>query len=525
MSTAELLDLGSRPIRPDAAAGVPGRDEPEFEALQAEVRKLELPDQPTIDWGLAVRSASTLLGQKSKDLLVASFLCVGLLETEGFAGLATGLTIVRDLVANFWETLYPEAKRMRGRVAAFEWLAERGVARVQAKTPGPDQAEPIAKCLALIQEISTLLGPRVDGGDALLSDLRRGLDDATQRMRSPAAPASAAASSASTSGVGAIESPGDMDAALAESKRLLRACGDFLRASDPKNPLAYRLPRIAAWMGIAQLPPNADGKTQIPGIQPPDFPEKLEQALGTGTWAGVVEQSEGKIASAVLWLDLHRYTALALEGMGDEFHAAADAVCRETAALLARLPGLADLRFQNDQPLANPATREWIRQRVLAASAGGDAGAAPSYAPASAASAGAGSAHFEEAKAAAWKLARQRKLAEAVALLEEGATRSAGLRDRVPWKLEVARICLDRGRPETALAQLEAIDAEVTRASVEDWDPRLCAEVIKSLLLCRQKALSSGRQQTPDDQERARKLLDRLCRIDVVSALEMNGKK
>jgi type VI secretion system protein VasJ len=522
MSAADLIELGTRPIRDDAPAGAPARDEPEFEALQLEVRKLELPEQPTPNWDLAVRSAATLLGQKSKDLLVASYLSVGLLEKEGYDGLAAGLTILRDLIVTFWDSLFPEAKRMRGRIAAIEWLAERGAPRVRRAPAGPQHEEAIARALARLGELGEQLAPRMEGGGSLLVELRRALEEAAERSKSPApAAATAAASSGASAGPAAVESAGDLDAALAEAKRLLRASGDFLRKTDPKNPLGYRMPRLVAWMSVAQLPPNAGGKTQIPAPQPPDFGDKLEQALGAGQWAGVIEQAEGRFPNAVLWLDLHRYSAAALEGMGDEYAPAAEAIAQEVAVLLRRVPGLAELRFANDQPLASAATQAWIRERVAPAAAG----AAPAAPAPAAAAAGAGLAGFDEAKREAWQLARGRKLAAAVARLEEGASRAAALRDRVPWKLEIARICLDRGHAETALAQLEALDVELTRASVEAWDPVLCADVIKSLLVCRQKVLSSARQATPDDAARSRELMGRLCRLDVVAALEMNGKR
>src|SRR6188474_1121374 len=111
MTVADLAALGSQPIRPDAPSGDPARDAPEFEALQAEVRKLEQPDAPAPNWVLVIDASAAILGGKSKDLLAASYLSVGLLERDGFPGLATGLTVLRDIVSSQWETCFPEAKR------------------------------------------------------------------------------------------------------------------------------------------------------------------------------------------------------------------------------------------------------------------------------------------------------------------------------------------------------------------------------------------------------------------------------
>jgi type VI secretion system protein VasJ len=194
----------------------------------------------------------------------------------------------------------------------------------------------------------------------------------------------------------------------------------------------------------------------------------------------------------------------------------------EVRFLLRRFPGLPELRFANDQPLAAPETRAWIRDRVLGA--GGEEAAAPAQ-PAGAPAVERGGEGFEKARAEAWKLARERKLADAVALLGRGADQARRLRDRVWWRLEAARLLLDRGQAETALAQLEGLDTEIQRSTVEAWDPEVCAEVIKSLLVCRQKALSSSRPQSADEYQRTRELLGRLCRLDLVAALELQGRK
>ncbi len=107
-TAAEILEMGIQPIRPDAPAGDPGRDEPQFEVLQGEIRKLEEPDGRQPDWGVVIDAAAELLGRKSKDLLPASYLCLGLFQRDGYSGLVTGLSILKELIDRYWETLYPE---------------------------------------------------------------------------------------------------------------------------------------------------------------------------------------------------------------------------------------------------------------------------------------------------------------------------------------------------------------------------------------------------------------------------------
>jgi type VI secretion system protein VasJ len=524
---AALIELGSKPIRPDAPGGDPVRDDAEFAELHNEVRKLELPERPDVDWDAVVRHGTAILSGRSKDMLVAAYLNLGLLERRGFEGLADGLTLMRDLIANFWEQMYPEVKRARGRLAAFEWLSERTGAAVARLGEKPVQEKLVETCLERVGEIADLLSEKLEGSSGVLADLRSALNGvevrsaapppsaaASPSAAAPAAPRSAAAPAAAA-GPASVSDDATADQALNEAKRLMRAAGEYYRTKDPKDPFGYRLPRLAAWLTLRQAPPSApDGKTQIPPPQPPDLPARLEAMLANAQFPGILQEVEGRIGSSVMWLDLHRFAAQALERMGADHAGAAEAVAAEVRALLLRLPGLPDLRFANDQPLAGPETKNWIRERVLAGGEGGGGGApAP------------GGDGPDDPVAAvrdeAIQLARQKKLPEALGRLAGEARRAPRLRDRVRFELEAARICMEHGHHETALAQLEGLDDEVRRAAIEAWDPDVAAQVLRTLIAARQRAGARG----PEDAQRLRELLGRLSRLDVVAALELGGKK
>jgi len=122
----ELTELGKQPIRPDQPAGNDVRYDPQYEELQAEVDKFSSPSASgAVDWDKVVKLSSDILSQKSKDLLVASYLAIALIQTKKFEGVEIGSRIYRDLVEGHWEALFPTKARMRGRVAAIEWWAEK----------------------------------------------------------------------------------------------------------------------------------------------------------------------------------------------------------------------------------------------------------------------------------------------------------------------------------------------------------------------------------------------------------------
>ena len=58
-------------------------------------------------WSEIISTAADALTQQSKDLEVAAWLCDSLVRVQGFAGLRDGLRLARELVEQYWDTLYP----------------------------------------------------------------------------------------------------------------------------------------------------------------------------------------------------------------------------------------------------------------------------------------------------------------------------------------------------------------------------------------------------------------------------------
>jgi type VI secretion system protein VasJ len=298
----------------------------------------------------------------------------------------------------------------------------------------------------------------------------------------------------------------------------LRSLGEFKRMTNPRDPMAYRLPRIATWIAIKQAPPANAGVTSIPAPQPPDTLAKLEGRIAAQQWAGVLEETESFMANSVFWLDLHYYAWSALKGMGGEFGPAAEAVAAEVRALVQRLPELPSLAFAGGQPLAGDATRSWIAETVLAAPGGGGGGGRSSGGLQLSADGGEPEG-LTEAREQAASLAAENRLAEAVRLFEAGAARAIRARERAAWKVAVARLCADSGRPDVALAQLEALQDDLQTTTLEAWDPELASQMLRLLLSARQKAVPAGAA-SPEDHAKTRELLRRLARLDAAAALE-----
>jgi type VI secretion system protein ImpA len=84
-------------------------------------------ERKTADYPLVIKLAGEALATKSKDLQLAAWLTEAILRKEGFQGLTAGLQLIKGLIENFWDTLYPELDDgdAEMRAAPLEWLGTR----------------------------------------------------------------------------------------------------------------------------------------------------------------------------------------------------------------------------------------------------------------------------------------------------------------------------------------------------------------------------------------------------------------
>jgi type VI secretion system protein VasJ len=266
--------LGTSPIPGDKPAGVSCRYEPEFDALNTEVEKLGSLTGAAVDWRIVEDNAVALLSGKSKDLLVAAYLARTLYETEGMAGLGQGFGVVRDLMKNFWDGLFPEAAKPKARASALQWLSDKMSPLVEKGTPDPAAVQP---ALDAWNEISAFAASKFDAGSMpALQPLQRALEAKLSAggAASAAAPAggdparlAGGAPSAGAPAAGALAGP---VGGAAEAYRRLEEVRDFFKRTEPHNPVIYLIDRALRWRTMSlqdvvkeMLPDNRDIRNAI----------------------------------------------------------------------------------------------------------------------------------------------------------------------------------------------------------------------------------------------------------------------
>ncbi|HEY6099025.1 MAG TPA: type VI secretion system protein TssA, partial [Anaeromyxobacter sp.] len=486
------------PIAGASPAGATARFDPEYQSLADEVGKLDMPAGGEVNWKKVVSGAGTMLQKKSKDLVMAAYLSHALHVTQGLGGLVTGLVLLSETMERYWDTMYPEAKRPRGRANALQWFVEKTTNALASASPG--SAEDMEGLAAATRHLSQLarekLGEMCPAFGPMMDPVERLKAAATPPEPSPAdqpapaapSPAQAPAPAAPEPAFAAPAAP----AAAAEAVDFLRNVGSslsgvaaMLRQADASDPRAYRILRIGLWLHMAGAPPATGGKTQIPAP-----PEGLRNQLATiaqnQRWPALLEETEAAASQHRFWIDLHRMSWQALSAMGATHERARDAVVSEVRSLLGRMPQLPTLSFGDGTPLADPQTRSWIDEQVLVGS-----GSAPARGGAAADEAAA------EKLAEAKKLLAATQVPEALGLLRDEAAKRNG-RKRFLVTADAARLCAGAGLTAIAKSLYEDLDREARAHHLEEWEPELAAECLKGLLASARALAKDPRGSLPD---------------------------
>lgn len=534
---SEWYTIGSTPIRAGAPAGDPIRYDPLFDRLQAEMSKLEIPSGQAVDWKGVAELGREILSQKSKDLLVAAYLCRALLETRGYAGLAVGLSCMQGMLAGFWDSLYPEAKRMRARLNAIGWLAENVGAAVARKAPSPDEGKWVGACAERIGLVEKDLSERLGGESPGLGDLRRAVDErmrevvveAPPPLPKPPEPVSSPSrppetEESSESGpvaspappiLGTIESKEDAERVYEEAGMLLRDAARFSRDLDPELAWPYQAVRALIWAPIQGVSGSDEGETPIPA-PPSHLADQAALLIENSEWKELLNLAEAEFQEAPFWLDLHYFSALALTRLGPTYAAAKESLLGEVRTFLRRLPALVDCRFSDGTPFASQETRAWIEREVTLSS--GESTAVPGEKGAETNGSG-----IRDVRDRANLHLGRGEVKEAIGVYHGKISESATHRDRFVLRLDLARLCLQAGYPRMALSQAEVLDRDLLRFSLEEWEPPLSLEALRLYW----EVLVRLKQDANDDGSEWNRQADvvraRICKLDPVSALELEG--
>ncbi|MBV8572581.1 MAG: type VI secretion system protein TssA [Acidobacteriaceae bacterium] len=339
------------------------------------------------------------------------------------------------------------------------------------------------------------------------------------------APVIAPAPTQVTAALDGASEPADLQDAI----RRVAAVSKYLRDKTIYDAAAYLMIRAMRWSELRAKAPGIDpAMLEAP---PPELRAELKRNFLAGEWDEVLHNTERamELPCGRCWLDLQRYTVLALENKGEYFAGVARAVQTALRSLLEELPGLPQQSFTDDSPLANAETLAWIRDGVLAGASlvlrAEPVASAPSvHEPAFEAPSmpiqerppqiepeeeTAPAEVFEQALAAA----RANRGAEALEMMSQHLATARSGRERFRRRVQLAHLLMSGGHNQIALPILEELAAEIEQRGLEHWERGDALAYPFELLL---RCFDSNGADSPQ----RNKLYARLCRLDPVRALK-----
>jgi type VI secretion system protein VasJ len=416
---------------------------------------------------------------------------------------------------------------MKGRINAIEWWIGRTETALAQVKQGPIPSETKDSILENLDKIQQFLDDNLPE-PCLVRPISRALDNfktvskeepvpeapPPQEKRPEPVTSAPAAAPVAPPPPEAVEMASEADAQkMSESGfKIIGRAASYLINNHSVSPLGYRYARMSVWSCLDSLPMTADGNKTI--IPPPDlqFVNILKDLKAKGNFKNLLEAAESKVVEFTFWLDLNRYAAEALTGLGDQYEKAKDAVCQETAFFLNRLSGLEGLTFSDGTPFADNETKEWIKDigfsdvtemaaPVIPISPSGEDGQEKNF--------------MAEEIANAHMLAKRKKLKDAVELLSDNLKKSVSDKEKLLWRIGLSQVLIGSKKADMTMPHLEHILSDIENYKLEKWDPDIALNGYKTVLA----ALKT--QKDDDAKSKAKDILGKIAKLDAVEALNL----
>ncbi|MCX6612577.1 MAG: type VI secretion system protein TssA [Acidobacteria bacterium] len=133
-----------------------------------------------------------------------------------------------------------------------------------------------------------------------------------------------------------------------------------LRQMDPTNPGSYLMMRGLRFGELRAA--AAKGELRSLEAPPTEIRRQLRVYSLDSKWKELLDLTEASLAlpASRAWLDLHRMTAEACVGLGDEYNGVNQAIRGEVRTLLRDVPEIRNAILMDDTPACNPQTLAWL---------------------------------------------------------------------------------------------------------------------------------------------------------------------
>ena len=285
-----------------------------------------------------------------------------------------------------------------------------------------------------------------------------------------------------------------------------------LRKLDPTNPGSYMILR---GLRFGELRAAASrGEFRLLEAPPTELRRQLRIYVLDQKWKQLLDLAEASLALPASrgWLDLHRMTAEACVGLGNEYQGVAAAIRGELRALLQDVPEIRTAVLMDDTPACNAQTLAWLDEVVKVITPGIEV---PESEPARAQKPAWGKRSPDPFSVAVDALRKGEK-ARALEVMRNEIESQPSNRSKFLRQMQVAELCIQAGSKEIAQPFLEDVKLKIKDFRVPEWEDRdVVVQALADLYLYHDETVNNAG-------ERA-KIFQQICRIDPVRALALKS--
>ncbi|SFC95679.1 TssA family type VI secretion system protein [Pseudoalteromonas denitrificans] len=433
-----------------------------------------------VDYKYMFEVATELLAEKSKDLRVASYLCLASAHEYGATGLQHALLVFNKLLADFSD-VYPVKNRAKKSV--HKWFIQQQdklKALVElSQDASPEQWLSLNEEVISYNQISAIkldcdAGPLSKINDWLDLTIKQNpvvavpvektLEKVVQKIAEPLKPEVPAASAIQTqvtSQSPSINTAVDSDAGFMESARAL------ISFDKEKENYArmITLARAIRW-GSVLIPPNEAGKTRLPEPRDAAF-APIKNALANEHYIEAFLKSEALFMEGAMHfnLDLQFLSLKALKGMGQ--NKLVNNLTLQICLHVEANPQLINLKYDSGKPFCSQGNKETLEKFKNTNVSSDEHSAADPW---------------QEIESEIFDLCEADKLTQAMEMINTLPANHA--LDRAKTQLLQARTLLKCEQAEFAKALLIQLLQTVETQRLAVWQPELALQVWRYAVQC-----------------------------------------
>lgn len=365
----DYTKLGITPIDEQNPAGDDVKYDEDFELIESEMAKLTSPSASgEIDWDKVSKLSYTILETKSKNILVAVYLSYALYKLRGIDGLEDGVGVIADILENYWETLYPPKRRLKGRINAIEWWLNKVSKDLQNIEDVECDSDKKDVLVANLKKIDEFLNEQIDDAPLFFSLIKLlDMKLVTQTKEEVVEQITTQTATKETPKPKNVVKPTKTLSANVEDdfsdavESLNMLIGQMIEAKDYRSEL-FMINRAFTWLDIDELPSSEKNITMLP---PPDAQEieLLNSLYKEKNYEVLLWSAESRISTYLFWLDLHFFVAQSLKHLKQT--QASDVVYEQVEYFIKKLPNLQNLSFSDSTPFASKETKKWLKPKEL----------------------------------------------------------------------------------------------------------------------------------------------------------------